>query len=211
LLRVVAAILLPVARVRLAPLPRTVQADLPVNRIRSDLLPVIIAAALPLAPGLAANELLRMIRGRLKDLLTITTTASTHQAAPDQKAVRSFCPEVQKSSHRQKFTAYRNSCRVFYRVPAHGAEDSRTGRIAALLHRRRQTISLNTVVSSYRMPSWCMFAAIPITARGDGEHAPVNTSAEPPFSADRTARIMFARSRNLREVSAQQHYMISKS
>jgi hypothetical protein len=59
--KVVLAIFLPIVRVRLAPLPRTVQADLLILRIGSDLLPMIIGAALALACRLAANLLLRMI------------------------------------------------------------------------------------------------------------------------------------------------------
>jgi len=48
---VLLAIFLPIVRVRLAPLPRTLQAHLLVHRIGSDLLPMIIAAALVLACG----------------------------------------------------------------------------------------------------------------------------------------------------------------
>ena len=62
--RVVLAIFFPIVRVRLAPLPRTLQADLLIHRIGSDLLPMIIGAALALACGAAANLLLRMIRVR---------------------------------------------------------------------------------------------------------------------------------------------------
>ena len=93
LLRVVQAILLPIARVSLAPLMRTLPADLPIKGVGSDLVPMIIAPALPLALRLAANELLGMIGGRLKDLLTIETAAITHQAAPNQNAMESFCSE----------------------------------------------------------------------------------------------------------------------
>jgi len=71
LLRVVLAIFLPIAWVRFAPLPRTLQADLLIHRIGGDLLPMIVAAALALARRLAANKLLRMIRSRLKSLLTV--------------------------------------------------------------------------------------------------------------------------------------------
>jgi hypothetical protein len=84
------AILFPVSRVSLTPLLGTLPADLPIDRIGGELVPVIIPAALPLALGLAANQLLGMISGRLKDLLTVTTTATIHQAAPDQNANRSF-------------------------------------------------------------------------------------------------------------------------
>jgi len=93
LLRVVLAVLLPIARVSLAPLLRTLLADLPVKGVGPDLVPVIIAPALPLALRLAANELLGMIWGRVKDLLTTKTAAITHQAAPNQNAMESFCSE----------------------------------------------------------------------------------------------------------------------
>ena len=82
LLRVALAILLPVVRVCLAPLPRTFEANLPVNGIASDLLPMIIMTAFALACGLAANGLSRMISRRLKDLLTITAPEIFHRAAP---------------------------------------------------------------------------------------------------------------------------------
>jgi hypothetical protein len=39
---------------------------------------------------LAANQLLGMISGRLKNLLTVRATTTIHQAAPDQNANRSF-------------------------------------------------------------------------------------------------------------------------
>ena len=94
LLRMGLAVLFPVPGMRLAPLARTLQADLAVNRVRSDLLPVIIPPSLTLAWGLTANPLLGMIRGRLKDLLAITATATTHRATPDQNVIRSFCPEA---------------------------------------------------------------------------------------------------------------------
>jgi len=94
LLRVVLAIFLPIVGVRLAPLPRTLQADLLIHRIGSDLLPMIIAAALALACRLSANPLLRMIRVRLKGLLTVTATALLHQAAPEKNGRGSFSLEA---------------------------------------------------------------------------------------------------------------------
>jgi hypothetical protein len=60
--------------------------------------PVIIAPALPLALRLAANELLGMIGGRLKDLLTIKTAAIAHLVAPGQNAMESFCSESPHNS-----------------------------------------------------------------------------------------------------------------
>jgi len=49
------AIFLPIIRVSLAPLSRTLHANLLINRIGSYLLPMIIAATLSLASGLTAN------------------------------------------------------------------------------------------------------------------------------------------------------------
>jgi hypothetical protein len=88
------AILLPVLRMSIPPLTWTLQAYLPVNRIGSNFVPVIIPAALPLAFGLAANELARVIGGRLKNSPTVTTMGIAHRAAPDQNASPAFCPDV---------------------------------------------------------------------------------------------------------------------
>jgi hypothetical protein len=49
------AIFLPIVRVRLAPLPRTLQANLLINRIGSYFPPMIVPATLTLAIGLTAN------------------------------------------------------------------------------------------------------------------------------------------------------------
>jgi len=43
----------------------------------------------------------------------------------------------------KKFTAYRNSYRVYYRVPAHGPAAHQTGRTAALFHRRGHQIVID--------------------------------------------------------------------
>src|SRR5208283_5194796 len=139
-LRVPLPILRLVVGVRIAPLFPAVLHPLGVEGIGANLFAVIIPAALPLARGLAANQLLRVIRCRLKDLLTVRATTIIHQAAPDQNASGSFCPEPLSNSNPppKKITAYRNSYRVFYRVPAHGAAAHQTGRTAALLHRRGQ-------------------------------------------------------------------------
>ena len=99
LLRVILAIYLPIVRVRLAPLLRTLQAHLLVHRIGSDLLPMIIAAALALACGVTANLLLRMIRGRLKDLSTVPATTILHQAAPGENGRGSFSLEAPFRRH----------------------------------------------------------------------------------------------------------------
>src|SRR5579883_1962858 len=68
--------------------------DLGVEGIGTNFSPVIIPLSLTLTGGLAANLLLGMVRGRLKNLLAITTTATTHRVTPDQNVLRSFCPEV---------------------------------------------------------------------------------------------------------------------
>ena len=86
-------ILLLVVGMRIAPLFPAFLHHLGVDRIGANLFAVIIPAALPLARGLAANQLLRVIRCRLKDLLTVRAATIIHQAAPDQNASRSFCPE----------------------------------------------------------------------------------------------------------------------
>jgi hypothetical protein len=75
---VVLAVFLPILRVPLSPLPRTLQTDLLIQRIGSDLLPMIIAPAFALACGVTANSLLRMITVRLKDLATVAATAIVH-------------------------------------------------------------------------------------------------------------------------------------
>ena len=90
----VPTIFLPIVRVRLAPLPRTLQAGLLIHQIRGDLLPMIVGAALSLAYGLVANLLLRMITIRLKDLPTVAATAMVHQAAPEENERNSFSLEA---------------------------------------------------------------------------------------------------------------------
>ena len=54
----------------------------------------IVSVFLPLALSVAANELLGMISGRLEDLLTVTTKATLHRAAPGPNATCSFCSEL---------------------------------------------------------------------------------------------------------------------
>jgi|SRR5215467_5990418 len=85
LLRVVPAILLPIVRVRLAPLLRTFQADLAIHRIGDDLLPMIIGATLALARGLATNPLLRMITVPLKNLPAVTATTRFHRGGSGEE------------------------------------------------------------------------------------------------------------------------------
>jgi hypothetical protein len=92
--RVFLTVFLPIPWVRLAPLPRTLQADLLIHGIRSDLLPMIIGAASALTCGLVANALLRMITVRLKSLPTVAATVMLHQAAPKENGTDSFSLEA---------------------------------------------------------------------------------------------------------------------
>src|SRR6266576_10059 len=94
LLRVILAIFFPIVRVPLAPLPRTVQADLLIHRIGGDLLSMIIVTALALACRLSANPLLRMIGGRPKNLLTVGAAVILHQATPQENGRCSFSLEA---------------------------------------------------------------------------------------------------------------------
>jgi len=92
--RVALTVFIPIPWVRFAPLPRTIQADLLIHRIGSDLLPMIIGAALALACRLIANLLLRMITVRLKRLPTVAATVKLHQAAPEENGEDSFSLEA---------------------------------------------------------------------------------------------------------------------
>ena len=67
-----------VVRVARAPFLRTIQASLTIYRIRSHLLAVIIGAAPPLALGLTAYRLPRLIFRWLEGLLTVAATPLDH-------------------------------------------------------------------------------------------------------------------------------------
>src|SRR5271166_6554698 len=100
--RVPLPILLLVVGMCIAPLFPAFLHHLGVDRIGANLFAVIIPAALPLARGLAANQLLRVIRCRLKELLTVRAAAIIHQAAPDQNAIESFCLEPPLNLNRRR-------------------------------------------------------------------------------------------------------------
>jgi len=106
--RVVLTVFLPIPWVRLAPLPRALQADVLIHRIGSHLLPMIIVAALALACGLAANLLVRMIPIRLKTLSTVAATVMLHQAAPEENGRDSFSLEAPLNAEQplREFSAY---------------------------------------------------------------------------------------------------------
>jgi len=78
--RVLFAIPPPVIRVAGTPFLRTVPAYQAVFRIRSDLLTVIIGAAAPLAVGLAAHRLRRLIFRWLEDSFTVAASPFDHIA-----------------------------------------------------------------------------------------------------------------------------------
>jgi hypothetical protein len=71
-----------------APFLLAVPADLVVLGIGVEMATVIFPAALPLAIRSTANKLVRMITGKLKDLLAVATTAISHQTAPNRDASR---------------------------------------------------------------------------------------------------------------------------
>jgi len=64
----------------LPPLSLAVMGDLPILRIRTQLLPVILSTALPLTLRLAADHLLPAINGRQKGTMAVKTTAGLAQA-----------------------------------------------------------------------------------------------------------------------------------
>ena len=121
--RVVLTIFFPIPWVRRAPLLRTLQADLLIHRIGSDLLPMIIGAALALAFGLVANLLVRMITIRLKGLPTVTATAIVHRTAPqeDGRGPFSLGAPSNPNTLAKKFSVYRRLYRVLRHTPANGA------------------------------------------------------------------------------------------
>jgi len=100
--RVPLSVLLLVVGMRVTPLFPALLHHLGVEGIGTNLGVVIIAAAAPLARGLTANDLLRMIAGGLKNLLTVRATAITHQAAPAQNAMVSFCSEPPTKLNRRR-------------------------------------------------------------------------------------------------------------
>jgi hypothetical protein len=71
-----------------APFLLAVPADLLVLGVGVELAAVIFPAALALAIRSAANKLVGVITGKLKDLLAVATTAITHQVAPNRDASR---------------------------------------------------------------------------------------------------------------------------
>src|SRR5271157_829914 len=82
------AVLLPIARMLVAPLARTLQTHLPIDGIGSDLPPVIVAPTLPLAVRTTANGLARAKKGGLKRLLAVRAAVIAHRAAPDRDVSR---------------------------------------------------------------------------------------------------------------------------
>ena len=86
--RVGLSVLAGIIGVSAAPFLLAVPTDLVVLGVGVKLAAVIFPTALPLAIRSAANMLVGMITGKLKQLLTVATTAIAHQAAPDQDVSR---------------------------------------------------------------------------------------------------------------------------
>src|SRR5215472_1923398 len=74
------AILLPVIRMAVAPLPWTVATDLPVFGIGCNLPPVILSSALTLADRFATDHLARLKLRRLKGLLAVAAKPFPHKS-----------------------------------------------------------------------------------------------------------------------------------
>jgi len=86
--RVGLAVLPGIIRIPAAPFLLAVPADLVILGIGVKLAAVIFLAALPLAIRSAANKLVGMITGKLKQLLAAATVAIGHEAAPSRDACR---------------------------------------------------------------------------------------------------------------------------
>jgi len=83
-----------------APFLLAVPADLVVLRIGVKLAAVIFPPALPLAIRSAANKLVGMIAGRLKELQAVATAAMAHQATPNGDGIRLLWAESDTPSGR---------------------------------------------------------------------------------------------------------------
>ena len=131
LLGVVLAIFLPIVRVRLAPLPRTLQANLLIHRIGSDLLPMIIGAALALACRLVANLLLRMITVRLKRLADSNGNGDPSSGGSEGEWKRFILSGSAVTTQEQPV----NGCWLFLAASLDGGRDVRVERRVRALQR----------------------------------------------------------------------------
>jgi hypothetical protein len=95
--RVSLPVLLLVAGMLVAPLLPAARNGFGVERIGTNLVAMVFTPAPTLAGNLAANGLLRTIRGNWEDSLTVTAVTIKHQAAPDQNRIRSSCPEAPRT------------------------------------------------------------------------------------------------------------------
>ncbi len=82
-LRVGLPVLARIVGVSAAPFLLAVPADLVVLGVGVELAAVIFSTALPLAIGSAANKLVGMITGELKQLLTVAAAAVIHQGGSE--------------------------------------------------------------------------------------------------------------------------------
>jgi hypothetical protein len=81
-----------IAGMRVAPLLAAAAHGLGIDGIGTNFVAMVFTLASTLAGNLATDGLLRVVAGRLENLLAITAVAIDHQAAPDQNRIRSFCP-----------------------------------------------------------------------------------------------------------------------
>jgi hypothetical protein len=118
------AVAFPIIRVLLTPLVRALQARLAVDGIGGDLLAVILAATLSLAVSLATGELVRVIRGRLKDLLAVAAVTIAHRRlrslVGSAHCVR--MPRLIRSRLRNWKCDVETAIEFSYRVPADGGK-----------------------------------------------------------------------------------------
>ena len=88
---------------------------------------MIITAALALACGLVANKFVGMIRGGLKDLLTVTATVIFHQAAPwgNERGFSLEAPlNVTRAPTSDEAGVYQTARVLFFLQPAHNITPS---------------------------------------------------------------------------------------
>jgi hypothetical protein len=138
--RVSLPVLLLVAGMRVAPLPPAAPHGFGVERIGTNLVAMVFTPASTLAGNLAANGLLKTIRGKLENLLAVTAVAITHQAAPDQNRIRSFCPQapqLQRTAPPKNSPPIETPIEFLYRLPANGTAVNQTGRTDVPFHRNR--------------------------------------------------------------------------
>jgi len=87
---VLLAVLPPIARVLDSPLSWAVRANLPVLRIGSNLLAVVIVPPAPLTIGVAADRLRRLVLGGFEDLQAVAARPTGHESVVSLLALLRF-------------------------------------------------------------------------------------------------------------------------